>query len=149
MSRRRCVGRIYFINFNKLKTSRKRTIEFLLLITASGRQKDKVFSSTIKYGKRKSLDKRLQKRLDEFPYMLVKHENIYIEIPERPVCAILTQHQSGLDRKQREYQSCHKVKIEGVLGYKSLDATKIKFPFDRSRHCRRKLMETYSFVPHT
>ena len=37
----------------------------------------------------------------------------------------LLSHQSGLDGKQREYQSCHKVKIEGVLGYKSLDATRL------------------------
>ena len=40
----------------------------------------------------------------------------------------------GLDGKQREYQSCHKVKIEDVLGYESLDAAKVGFPFNGSRH---------------
>lgn len=79
----------------------------------------------------------------------VKHENVYIENSKLPVCAVHTQHQSSLDgRKQREYHSCHEVMIESVLGYKSLDATKVKLPFDRSRHCQSKFMNTYSCTTH-
>jgi len=62
-----------------------------------------------------------------------KHEDIDVEIPELPVCAVHA-HRPGLDGKQREYQSCHKVKIEDVLGYESLDAAKVGFPFNGSRH---------------
>ena len=124
-----------------------------MLITASGRQKNKVFTCTIiskNVEKKNVLDKRLQKRLDESPCSHVKDENVYIENSELLVCAVHTQHQSSLNgRKQREYHSCHEVKIESVLGYKSLDAMKVKLPFDRSWHCRRKLMEISGFVPYT
>ena len=72
-----------------------------------------------------------------------KHEDVDIEIPELPVCTVHAQHQAGLDGKQQEYHPCHEVKVEGILGYESLDASKVRLPFDRSRHCRRKFMETY------
>ena len=72
-----------------------------------------------------------------------KHEDVDVENPELPVCAVHTQHQSGLDGKQREYHSCHKVKIEGVLGYESLNAAKVGIPFNRGWHCRCKFMEAY------
>ena len=72
-----------------------------------------------------------------------EHEDVDVEIPEFPVCAVHAQHQSGLDGKQREYYPCHKVKVEGILSHESLDAAKVGLPFDRSRHCRRKFMEAY------
>ena len=72
-----------------------------------------------------------------------EHEDVDVEIPELPVCTVHAQHQPGLDGKQREYHPCHKVKVKGVLGYKSLDATKVGLSFDRSRHCCRKFMEAY------
>lgn len=72
-----------------------------------------------------------------------EHEDVDVEIPELPVCAVHAQHQPRLDGKQREYHPCHKVKVEGVLGYESLDAAKVGFPFNGSRHCRRKFMEAY------
>ena len=73
-----------------------------------------------------------------------KHEDVDVEIPELPVCTVHAQHQSSLDGKQREYHSCHEVKVEGVFGYEPLDAAKVGFPFNGSRHCRRKFMEAYS-----
>ena len=72
-----------------------------------------------------------------------EHEDVDVEIPELPVCAVHAQHQSGLDGKQREYHSCHKVKVEGVLGYEPLDAAEVGVPFNRGWHCRRKFMEAY------
>lgn len=72
-----------------------------------------------------------------------EYEDVDVEIPKLPVCAVHAQHQSGLDGKQREYHPCHKVKVEGVLGYEPLDASKVGIPFNRGRHCRRKFMEAY------
>ena len=86
----------------------------------------------------------------EFPFLdrrlnicHAKHEDVDVEIPELPVCTVHTQHQSGLDGRQREYHPCHKVKVEGVLGYEPLDAAKVGVSFNRGRHCRRKFMEAY------
>ena len=71
------------------------------------------------------------------------YEDVDVEITELPVCTVHAQHQPCLDGKQRVYHLRHKVKVEGVLGYESLNAAKVGVPFNRGWHCRREFMEAY------
>lgn len=72
-----------------------------------------------------------------------EHKDVDVEITELPVCTVHAQHQPCLDGKQRVYHLRHKVKVEGVLGYESLNAAKVGVPFNRGWHCRREFMEAY------
>lgn len=68
-----------------------------------------------------------------------KGEYIDVELSELPVGAVHTQNQTILNRKQRKDHPCYQIKVQGIVGDESLNATHIGITLNRRRHCRSSL----------
>ena len=62
-------------------------------------------------------------------------EYIDVELSEFSICAIHTQNQTALDRKQRENHPCYQVKVQGIVSDESLNTAQIRITLNRCRHC--------------
>lgn len=71
-----------------------------------------------------------------------KHQYVDVEFPELPVGTVHAQHESSLDRKQRENHAGDNVEVKNILGEESLKPSKVGSLVYGCRHRIGKFVET-------
>lgn len=71
-----------------------------------------------------------------------QHQYVDVELPELPIGAVHAQHESCLDRKQRENHAGDNVKVKNIPGEESLKPSEVGVPVYGCRHRIGKFVET-------